>query len=183
MTKEKYLLKNSEDANVIGIINQVKTVIFGDNMIDQDPEMEIVLRKRRTGFLDRVKQDLDQTANMEYFKLQPISLFEQIRRIIQMFCATFEIDYTVAGDIKDFAKAAAMSIQPSIYSNYFGECPICIEDMIDENQPVITQCNHVYHQVCLEKWIHENNDKNCPICRTKFDKSGTTFYTLLTADV
>ena len=30
---------------------------------------------------------------------------------------------------------------------------------------MITPCDHVYHTVCLEKWMKQKNE--CPYCKTK----------------
>lgn len=55
--------------------------------------------------------------------------------------------------------------------NYFkkaplscNECIICLSEIIPEkNDYMITPCNHVFHENCLEKWMVNNN--TCPICR------------------
>jgi hypothetical protein len=42
------------------------------------------------------------------------------------------------------------------------ECCICLTP-ITENQ-YMTNCNHIFHKSCLEKWLSKNH-QNCPICR------------------
>jgi hypothetical protein len=42
-------------------------------------------------------------------------------------------------------------------------CPICIENI--DNDLITTQCNHYFHSVCLDRWIHESNHSDCPSCR------------------
>ncbi|KAF9699940.1 hypothetical protein EKO04_001954 [Ascochyta lentis] len=53
------------------------------------------------------------------------------------------------------------------------ECPVCITE-IDSNergedeQPVLTKCGHVFHKLCLDKWINDSGMKTsntCPSCR------------------
>ncbi|CAF1935289.1 unnamed protein product [Rotaria magnacalcarata] len=184
MTKEKYLTKNNEDDNMIKIINQVKSVIFGDNMTDEDPDMEAILLKRREKLLTQIKKDLEETANKEYFKLERMNLLERLRRIIQMMFGQLERAYTISNDIISFAKAASIAMQSSNYINYFGECAICTEEITDTdtdtNEPVITICNHVHHKVCLEKWIKASSQTNCPLCRAKLNDSQNECYTILT---
>ncbi|CAF3393303.1 unnamed protein product [Rotaria sp. Silwood2] len=186
ITKEKYLSKNSQDTNIVELINQVSTVLFGDNMSDIDPDIEVVLAKRRHAFLNRIKQDIEERANREYFKPEPEDFMERIYRIIEIlassFISTFIKARTVADDVKNLALAALTALQPLQYSNYFGECSICTADMTDINAPIITKCNHVFHKVCLEKWISGKDIKNCPICRTEFDVGQKTLYTNLTLD-
>ena len=49
------------------------------------------------------------------------------------------------------------------------ECSICFED-INENDKNILNCNHIYHEKCIEKWFSINHQ--CPLCRkSKFDKT------------
>jgi energy-coupling factor transporter ATP-binding protein EcfA2 len=184
MTKEQYLLKNREDEGVVKMINQVHTVIFGNNMTDQDPDMETLLQKRRNVFLNKIKQDINDTAKKQYFRLDPEDFAERIWRILEILFApllsSFTKASTVAGEIKRLAEAAVITMQAGHYSNYFGECPICQEDVTDGNAPVITKCNHVFHKVCLEKGVSGKADRTCPICRMKFDINQKTYYTNLT---
>lgn len=42
------------------------------------------------------------------------------------------------------------------------ECSICYQKK-KENK-IITVCNHIFHQSCLESWTSIKN--NCPYCRT-----------------
>lgn len=44
------------------------------------------------------------------------------------------------------------------------ECSICMEQIINENDKVITRCNHHFHSGCLHRWTMQNN--SCPNCRT-----------------
>ena len=44
------------------------------------------------------------------------------------------------------------------------ECSICIEEIINKNDEVITGCNHHFHSHCLHHWTMQNN--SCPNCRT-----------------
>ena len=42
------------------------------------------------------------------------------------------------------------------------DCPICLGD-IEQKDKVITNCNHIYHKQCLEKWYKVSH--RCPLCR------------------
>lgn len=49
-------------------------------------------------------------------------------------------------------------------------CIICLENLISEkqndlteNQIMILECNHIFHETCLIKWLKNHN--NCPLCR------------------
>ena len=43
----------------------------------------------------------------------------------------------------------------------YEECSICLDK--NDKKWIKTNCNHLYHNECLEKWIQIN--KSCPICR------------------
>jgi hypothetical protein len=42
-------------------------------------------------------------------------------------------------------------------------CSICLE----ENTNYTTECGHVFHKDCIDKWKHYNT---CPYCRTELTK-------------
>ncbi len=43
------------------------------------------------------------------------------------------------------------------------DCGICMEQLL-ENDKYITQCNHIFHKECINKWLQIKD--NCPYCRT-----------------
>ncbi len=46
-------------------------------------------------------------------------------------------------------------------------CTICLEQ-IDKNFLRLS-CNHLFHKVCIDRWIETCNYKfKCPICRKKY---------------
>jgi hypothetical protein len=55
--------------------------------------------------------------------------------------------------------------------NMCNMCSICSELFTDDlnNSIVKTKCNHVYHETCILEWFNEDQDKSCPLCRTKFE--------------
>lgn len=48
------------------------------------------------------------------------------------------------------------------------ECTICLLDYNDETKTE-TECNHFFHQECLDKWLQTNY--TCPLCRTELKKN------------
>lgn len=46
--------------------------------------------------------------------------------------------------------------------NISDNCSICFETM-KEKKVILTTCNHVYHENCLDDWI--NTSPTCPLCR------------------
>ncbi|XP_055960707.1 RING-H2 finger protein ATL34-like [Mercurialis annua] len=42
-------------------------------------------------------------------------------------------------------------------------CPICLEELEDEDECVVLPCSHMFHELCLQHWLNKNT--LCPICR------------------
>jgi hypothetical protein len=42
------------------------------------------------------------------------------------------------------------------------ECTICLLDYKEETKKA-TECNHIFHQECIDRWLETNN--TCPLCR------------------
>ena len=45
------------------------------------------------------------------------------------------------------------------------KCPICFESFKSEKKVVSTQCGHLIHDVCIQKWLNTGTN-TCPKCRT-----------------
>lgn len=43
------------------------------------------------------------------------------------------------------------------------ECPICYDELNEENIVVIIKCGHIFHKKCINRWLNQNF--SCPICR------------------
>ncbi len=59
--------------------------------------------------------------------------------------------------------------------NQLNKCSICLETITKNGK--ITNCNHTFHNNCLNQWLKKK--KNCPICRTKINKD-ISFIDLIT---
>ena len=54
------------------------------------------------------------------------------------------------------------------------ECPICLDNIEEFSNKVITECGHIFHCSCLMKNVNHNGFK-CPCCRSKMaDESDET---------
>ena len=52
----------------------------------------------------------------------------------------------------------------NIDSNNIDEtCSICLEKFVLNDKVNKLNCNHIYHKLCLDDWINNNN---CPLCRS-----------------
>jgi hypothetical protein len=45
-------------------------------------------------------------------------------------------------------------------------CSLCLDDDIQTQGLVKTQCNHIFHKECLSKWLSSGDF--CPVCRHSF---------------
>ena len=45
------------------------------------------------------------------------------------------------------------------------KCPICFESFKSEKKVVSTQCGHLIHDECIQKWLNTGTN-TCPKCRT-----------------
>ena len=46
------------------------------------------------------------------------------------------------------------------------KCLICLEDFIENNHVLYLPCSHLFHSVCILRWLLDNN--KCPICQTDY---------------
>lgn len=46
------------------------------------------------------------------------------------------------------------------------ECSICLCENTPKHRFVKTECGHIFHKRCLEKWLYTNKN-TCPLCREK----------------
>lgn len=58
----------------------------------------------------------------------------------------------------------------AISNTSYNACSICLSDYEVNDTCAETKCNHLFHRVCLEKWI-EQRQFNCPSCRADFTLS------------
>ncbi|KAL9667079.1 hypothetical protein QQ045_001426 [Rhodiola kirilowii] len=53
------------------------------------------------------------------------------------------------------------------------ECAICLSEFLDDDfLRLLTVCNHVFHQECVDLWLESH--KTCPVCRTALDEFSST---------
>jgi len=49
------------------------------------------------------------------------------------------------------------------------ECMICLADFDNNDQLRRLPCGHVYHQPCIDEWLHRCTD--CPLCKANVDRA------------
>lgn len=54
------------------------------------------------------------------------------------------------------------------YENDRDTCSVCFEKFIDSDICRELKCKHLYHQICIDKWLNEHI--TCPVCREECGK-------------
>jgi hypothetical protein len=172
MTKAMYLEKNKNDTYICAIINQVPDVIFGDNNIDDDEEIDQILSNRRKNLLAQMKADLE-TSSTTYYIPHPTDLYDWIariclilRKLIEIYKPMGKLSSILAithGEIQKLTKLFGEKDQVK-YQEYYGECSICFDSMWSEDT-IITKCHHVFHRQCLLQFKRSV----CPLCNGTID--------------
>ena len=49
------------------------------------------------------------------------------------------------------------------------ECPVCLENFIENDNLKKIKCNHIFHENCIKQWLCNESNK-CPICRIEIGK-------------
>lgn len=77
-----------------------------------------------------------------------------------------EMQYQKFQSENEFFLELEPEIEPQLEAEVepISECSICMEQIINENDKVITRCNHHFHSRCLSRWTMQND--SCPNCRT-----------------
>ncbi|KAK4364644.1 hypothetical protein RND71_016002 [Anisodus tanguticus] len=70
--------------------------------------------------------------------------------------------------IKSYPTFTYSSVKDYRKEKYGLECAICLVEFEDDSLlRLITSCNHVYHQDCIDLWLESH--KTCPVCRASLD--------------
>jgi hypothetical protein len=48
------------------------------------------------------------------------------------------------------------------------DCPICLNNFIENKNIIKTECEHFFHKFCIYEWIY-NKHNSCPVCRDKLN--------------
>jgi len=47
------------------------------------------------------------------------------------------------------------------------KCVICLNDLHNTNELLVTPCNHKFHSHCITEWLHK--ELTCPNCRVELE--------------
>ena len=59
------------------------------------------------------------------------------------------------------------------------KCPVCLESFNSEKKTVSTQCGHLIHDECIQKWLDQGTN-TCPKCRQKITNRHEIYQRVLT---
>ena len=45
-------------------------------------------------------------------------------------------------------------------------CAICLEDYCEDEDIIILDCSHSFHEVCIAKWLQNKVESSCPLCKS-----------------
>ncbi|XVF03078.1 hypothetical protein REPUB_Repub04eG0229600 [Reevesia pubescens] len=45
-------------------------------------------------------------------------------------------------------------------------CAVCLCKIEEDDEMKDLRCNHLFHKVCLDRWLGYSHSTTCPICRT-----------------
>ena len=48
------------------------------------------------------------------------------------------------------------------------DCPICLDNFIENKNIIKTECKHFFHEFCIYEWVYNKNN-SCPVCRDKLN--------------
>ncbi|CAF0855441.1 unnamed protein product [Adineta steineri] len=175
MTKEKYIEANRDDTEIIKIINSVQNVIFGDNMTDHEVDHVFIARRQR--LLDSLKENIEK-SNTGYFTPQPENFREWITAIYNMIISKYAKQIKTNLDVIHQISLSIVNLKMhKNFANYYGECPICLEDMWNTDS-VFTKCYHIFHERCINQWLNDGKN-NCPNCPATIDRRNSFLTSLL----
>lgn len=67
------------------------------------------------------------------------------------------------GEGEEAASASAVVALPSVEASGGGECVICKEEMKEGREVCEFPCRHMFHWMCILRWLKKRN--TCPCCR------------------
>lgn len=75
---------------------------------------------------------------------------------------TENIDIETDSRILEYASAWFYKIEPTPKME---TCPICLNDNRENTKIAKLACGHEFHESCVTRWLEENLESGCPLCR------------------
>ena len=166
LLNDKFIIKNDID-----FVKEIKRKIF--------PKIKYIKKKSR---LNKIKKDF----LYEKIKLYNIKYKENIEKFKYLDSLYSILIVTICCAFKFLTNPQIISRRkkiPNFINNkkkyklvrniLNASCVICLENLISEKQNNITEnkimileCNHIFHKICIIRWLKDHN--NCPLCRIDF---------------
>lgn len=121
--------------------------------------------------------------NLEYIQ-QPVLMQYQVDQLVGNFGLALNmfniilqdpvINNPVMDDVKNVINSEELSKLPlktleEVDNEKHKTCPICLDNFDKESQLRILNCDHSFHQGCIDKWLTDC-DYKCPVCRDDSNK-------------
>lgn len=148
----------------------VKERLFGQTQLDPPLQLKFDIPSKllASGSVETCLQHVSlflkhvETRVLETLVLYAIQLFgESLGRTFELEANAEDVELHLMEESKGWTtRVPTKSINVSVK-----ECSICIEDLsdVDEEAIVLHDCSHVFHKVCLLRWIWSKS--SCPLCR------------------
>ena len=85
-----------------------------------------------------------------------------------------------AGDQSANGGDAGLGVGSFVGGSECVDCPICMEEYVDEDEVVLLPCRHLLHKECLLSWAHAcarrrsgSEPATCPLCKASMVPEGT----------
>jgi len=158
---------------IMNFIDNICEIYENNNYIDNNVENNTENNKDNDNNIRNIRNILNiRNINQDYNNNRNIisNLFGERENVV---------NNSVSDIITLFTTNYIHSIQNNIenekytYSFYSGlkeelkkndNCSICFEQLDNNNLLIVTKCNHIYHEKCMNKWFMLN--KTCPLCRS-----------------
>lgn len=148
-------LKQDGDIELLLFVERCGNVLFADNAIDEDPEVEEVYSENRQKFLALLLTELDDSPASGVLPVATTAKELLSKLLVYLLPGWFSknIDEAIADSLKAFDGKSV--------GHYFDTCAICL-DAISE-LPFATKCGHLFHTHCLLQALERKQE--CPQCR------------------
>ena len=175
MDRNNCIAANQESQKLVGLLEQVHSVIFGDMDTFDDSDLTAEERSavsriqvhRRQCFMEQLLDRIDSTDD-SVLRLNESRFHSHLTHFAQFVGYCLEKVFGKSNELSKRYRLATTLKQGIPVTIYYETCPICHELIIEiwDTQPTasITKCGHIFHYECLKKCL--DRQKNCPICRS-----------------
>ena len=104
---------------------------------------------------------------LKYFPIKQPSMLPRIDTMLHtvlIITLSYLFFIIIKEKIKKYKKDKTLPISKYITNDNIDTCSICLEELKQNEIIRTTQCKHIYHKECLDKWTLYKKDTKCPNC-------------------